>query len=181
MDLDRAPGSRLTRPDLERRWGSAWLTTQSAQTVTDLGLPVIAGRVLQELGLPNGVPALFTASPVPVRSAAVLPAEAAGATLVGHVWNDEFDLLVAPGETVYARQVSGELTPVNRDLECYLIFLLSAAAMEERMEAVDSGELSRADYERILEQQKETMRRTDPDALTDGWWWSGVADEFQLV
>jgi hypothetical protein len=178
MGNGRGPGP--TRQDLERQWGSARLTTYPDDVTRAVGSPPVASRVLRELGLPHAVPVLFTAT-TPVAYPGALPSEASGAVLVGRVWNDELALLVTPDEKVYAWHDSGELTPVNRDLECYLVFLFCAARVEEQLEAVEGGAISRAEYEALVAEQREAMRERDPAALADGWWWPGVVDEFSMV
>ncbi|KGM01307.1 SUKH-4 family immunity protein [Cellulomonas cellasea] len=180
MDGNQEAASRVTRDELERQWPGPRLTTYPDPVVSALGLPPVASRVLRELGLPDGVPVLFTAAS-PSRAPGALPPEAAGAVLVGRVWNDEHALLVVPDERVLAWHESGELTAVNTDLERYLRFLVCVDAVQERMDAVDSGLVSRGAYEALVAEQRETMRRADPQALADGWWWPGVVDELLMI
>ncbi len=180
MDGNVDAGSRLTREELEQQWPPSRLTTYPEEVLGSLGLPPVAGRVLRELGLPNAVPVLFTATR-PTRHPGPLPSQAEEAVAVGTVWNDEYELLVGADETVLAWHPSGELTPVNRDLKAYVRFLVCADLVRERADAVDSGLVSRPDYEALVTEQRETMRRADPEALADGWWWPGVVDELLMV
>lgn len=174
------PGSRLTREELEQQWPGARLRTCPDPGAGAPGLPPVASRVLRELGLPDAVPVLFTRAG-PSLPPGALPPEAAGAVVVGRVWNDEYALLVAPDERVLAWHETGELTPVNSDLERYLRFLLCADAVQDRIDAVDGGLVSRQDYEAFVAGRREVMRRADPQALADGWWWPGVVDELLMV
>ncbi|WP_258725034.1 hypothetical protein [Cellulomonas sp. NS3] len=41
--------------------------------------------------------------------------------------------------------------------------------------------MSRHDDEAFVADQRATMRRADPQALADGWWWPGVVDELLSV
>ena len=48
-------------------------------------------------------------------------------------------------------------------------------------DAVETGRLAAADYLVLVERERVAMRGADPEALSDGWWWTGVVDEFDMV
>ncbi len=175
---ERGGQALVTHQDMVRLFGTLRVGTYPEDAVRALGAPAVASRMLTEVGLPNAVGTLFTSTPL---ETCAVPGVGEGIRF-GEGWHDEFAMCVVPTEEVFATHLpSGETVPVNTDLARFLEFLYRAGLACDRWDEAEAGGLPAEEYLRIVHRYQAELLEIDPGALEDGWWWTGIVEEFTMI